>query len=567
MEVDMPSEANSPTVRAAIYARYSSDNQSEASIEDQVRICRALVEAHGWEVAQVYSDSAMSGASIFRPGYQKLLLAAPGQAFEVVVAEGLDRLSRDQADSATLYKQLSYLGIALWTVAEGPINELHVGLKGTMNALYLKEIAQKTHRGLEGRVRKGMSGGGNSYGYDVVKKIDDHGELVRGERRINPQQAAIVKRIFSDYARGISPRAIAKQLNRDGVPGPSGNAWGPSTIHGNWRRGTGILNNELYIGKQIWNRLRFVKNPQTGKRISRLNPQSEWIIGDVPDLRLIDQDLWDQVKARQGALQGTRSGGSSPGYWDRRRPRYLFTGLMRCGVCGGGVVTWNRMRIGCANARNKGTCTNKRTMRRDDLEAAVFEGLQHRLMDPALMDVFCEEYTRHMKALTREHNAAREGARAELGRVNRDLDRLVQALLEGTPARTVKDRMAQLEARKNVLEAQLAQGEDVKVAIHPNMARVYRERVANLRTALTQEDCKAEAAGIMRTLIDRIELTPVCQDGKEILSITLHGHLAGILGLAAKAKGPLDASGPSVECTKLVAGACNHREFGISTPV
>jgi hypothetical protein len=436
-----------------------------------------------------------------------------------------------------------------------------------MNALHLKEIAQKTHRGLEGRVRKGMSGGGNSYGYDVVKKIDDNGEPVRGERRINPQQAAIVKRIFSDYARGISPRAIAKQLNREGVPGPSGKAWGPSTIHGNWRRGTGILNNELYIGKQIWNRLRFVKNPQTGKRISRLNPQSEWIIGDVPDLRLIDQDLWDQVKARQGALHGTRSGGSSPGYWDRRRPRYLFTGLMRCGVCGGGVVTWNRVRIGCANARNKGTCTNKRTMRRDDLEAAVLEGLQHRLMDPDLVAVFCDEYTRHMNALTHEHNAAREGARAELGKINRDLDRLVQALLDGAPARTVKDRMAQLEARKDVLEAQLAQGEDVKVAVHPNMARVYRERVANLRTALTQEDCQAEAAEIMRTLIDRIELTPVCQDGKETLSITLHGHLAGILGLAAKAKGPLDASDPSMECTKLVAGARNHRQFEISTPV
>ncbi len=283
------------------------------------------------------------------------------------------------------------------------------------------------------------------------------------------------------------------------MPGPRGKAWGPSTIHGNWHRGTGILNNELYVGRQVWNRLRFIKDPQTGKRISRLNPPSEWIIGDVPDLRIIDQDLWDRVKARQGALQGNRSRGSGPGYWDRRRPRYLFTGLMRCGVCGGGVATWNRVRIGCVNARNKGTCTNRTTMRRDELETAVFEGLQHRLMDPDLMAVFCEEYTRHMNALTREHNAAREGAKAELGRVNRDLDRLVQALLDGAPARTVKDRMAQLEARKEALEAQLAQGEDVKVSVHPRMASIYRERVANLREALAREDCQAEAAEIMRT--------------------------------------------------------------------
>ena len=108
--------------------------------------------------------------------------------------------------------------------------------------------------------------------------------------------------------------------------------------------------------------------------------------------------------------------------------------------------------------------------------------------------------------------------------------------------------MAQLEARKDVLEAQLAQGEDVKVVMHPSMADHYRERVANLREALAKEGCQAEAAEIMRTLIDKIELTPVCRDGKATLSITLHGDLAGILGLAAKARGPLNASGAVVAC-------------------
>jgi site-specific DNA recombinase len=240
----MPSEANSPTVRAGAYARYSSDNQSQASIDDQVRICRAEIERHGWELTQAYTDAAISGASTFRPDYQELLLDASAGAIDVVVAESLDRLSRDLADVATLYKHLSFLGVRLWTVAEGQINELHVGLKGTMNALYLKDLAQKTHRGLRGRIEAGKSGGGNSYGYDVVKKIDDNGEPVRGERRINPQQAAIVKRIFKDYARGVSPRAIAKQVNKEGVPSPSGKGWGPSTIHGNWQRGSGILKNE-----------------------------------------------------------------------------------------------------------------------------------------------------------------------------------------------------------------------------------------------------------------------------------------------------------------------------------
>jgi len=130
-----------------VYARYSSDNQRDASIDDQVRICRAEIERHGWHLAQIYTNPAISGASTFRPGYQKLLQDASTGGLDLVVAEGLDRLFRDLAEVATLYKQLSYWGIGLVTVAEGPITDLHVGLKGTMNALALKEIAHKTHRG------------------------------------------------------------------------------------------------------------------------------------------------------------------------------------------------------------------------------------------------------------------------------------------------------------------------------------------------------------------------------------------------------------------------------------
>jgi site-specific DNA recombinase len=145
----MPSEVKLQTVRAGAYARYSSDSQRDASIDDQVRICRAEVERNGWDLVEIYADPAVSGASAFRPGYQKPLLGASTGAIDVVVAESLDRLSRDLADVATLYKHLSFLGVRLWTVAEGQITEFHVGLKGTMNALYLKDLAQR-HTGARG---------------------------------------------------------------------------------------------------------------------------------------------------------------------------------------------------------------------------------------------------------------------------------------------------------------------------------------------------------------------------------------------------------------------------------
>jgi site-specific DNA recombinase len=100
-----------------------------------------------------YHDAAISGASvILRPGVQSLLQDAQRGRFDIVLAEALDRVSRDQADVATLFKHLRFAGVQIVTLAEGEISELHVGLKGTMNALFLKDLAAKTHRGLRGRV-------------------------------------------------------------------------------------------------------------------------------------------------------------------------------------------------------------------------------------------------------------------------------------------------------------------------------------------------------------------------------------------------------------------------------
>lgn len=141
--------------RAAIYARYSSDRQRDASIEDQVRVCRRRIAQEGWAEGPIYTDHAISGASHLRPGYQKLLEDVRAGRVEAVVAESLDRLSRDQEHVAALFKLLSFHGIPLVTVGEGAVTELHVGLKGTMSALYLKDLADKTRRGLEGRVRQG----------------------------------------------------------------------------------------------------------------------------------------------------------------------------------------------------------------------------------------------------------------------------------------------------------------------------------------------------------------------------------------------------------------------------
>jgi len=128
---------------AAIYARYSSDLQREASIEDQIRICRERAAKEGWSIYKEYSDSGISGASLIRPGIQKLLQDAQAGRFGIVVTESLDRLSRDQEDIAHIFKRIGFAGGRIVTLSEGEINELHIGLKGTMGALYLKDLADK----------------------------------------------------------------------------------------------------------------------------------------------------------------------------------------------------------------------------------------------------------------------------------------------------------------------------------------------------------------------------------------------------------------------------------------
>jgi site-specific DNA recombinase len=545
-------------MRAAIYARYSSDNQRDSSIEDQVRLCQAYIEREGWTLIQTFADHAISGASTLRPGYQALLEAARHGKIDVVIAEALDRLSRDLSDIAHFHKLLSFANVRLITIGEGEIGDLHIGLKGTMNALYLKDLALKTHRGLEGRVRKGLSGGGLCYGYDVVRKHDAAGEPVRGERSINENEARIVRRIFKEFADGKSPRAIARALNADGIPGPSGATWGPSTINGNKERGTGILNNELYIGRLVWNRLRYVKNPSTGKRISRLNPPEAWIVHEVQELRVVEQELWDRVKKRQKAIsKPTRPDSRTPQpFWAKTRPRYLFSGLMKCGACGGNYVKISANRFGCAAARDKGVavCNNLLTVRRDSLEKALLDGLRHGLMDPELFAEFATEFHREFNRLQREDDAKRGAVRDEFARIERRLAKLVDLVLDtDQPPQILVAEMRSLEARKAEIEVRLDVPEEPRPLIHPNLAEVYRHKVAELNKALDEDASRDEAIELIRTLIERITLTP----SKNELQINLKGELAGILELcqAGKTKHGADSSAGSVQQIKMVAGA------------
>lgn len=164
-----------------------------------------------------------------RPGIQGLMRDAATGQFALVLSESLDRFSRDLEDTAALSKRLKFEDVRLVTISEGDVSTLQVGFKGTMNALFLQDLADKTRRGLRGRVEDGRSAGGVSYGYRVVRAPDG---APRGDREILAEEARVVERIFKDFVAGVSPKAISKGLNAAGVQGPRGAAWSPSTITG-----------------------------------------------------------------------------------------------------------------------------------------------------------------------------------------------------------------------------------------------------------------------------------------------------------------------------------------------
>jgi site-specific DNA recombinase len=247
-------------MRAVIYARYSSDLQREASIEDQLSLCSERAKRQGWTVVGTYTDYATSGADVMnRNGITTLLADARAGKFDIVVSEALDRISRDQEDIAGIYKRLRHSEVSIFTLAEGQVDELHIGLKGTMNALFLKDLASKIRRGQRGRIKSGFSAGGRSYGYQIVRELSEEGNLIRGKRCVNDEEAAVVLRIYTEYTSGKSPRKIAADLNYEGIPAPRGGQWNASTINGHRGRRNGILQNELYKGLLIHNRIRMVR--------------------------------------------------------------------------------------------------------------------------------------------------------------------------------------------------------------------------------------------------------------------------------------------------------------------
>ncbi len=551
-------------LRAVIYARYSSDLQREESIEDQVEVCRRYAQAQGWCLVNTYSDAAISGASRYRPSYQALIADARKNQFDIVVCEAVDRLGRRLADTADLQDTLAFLGIHLFTPSVGEVTALHVAIMGMMAQMTLRDIADKTKRGQLGRIRKGKVPSGLAYGYRIAAGADGDG----GHRTINLTEAQIVRRIFNEYATGIAPEKIAKDLNVEGIPGPGGRPWSNTTIRGQSKRGTGILNNSLYMGLLEWNRCSYVKDPATGRRVARPNPPEKWETCKVPELRIVDDDIWQNVKQQQMKIRlslrgqaGLKAGAARHDLYSTHRACFLLSGLMKCACCGGNLIIMGKDRFGCSTRRRRGTCTNASSITRQSIEARVLVGLKERLVTPELVLIFVKEFRAEYARLRFEALSSHDQTTKLVADIEKKIKAIMAAIEDGFYQPEMKVRMNALVAEKTRLLQSAQSGELAeKVVLHPRMHELYVRKVRELETFFLQGGVVGQAAmETIRGLITKVIIGPVNPTGG--YDAVLHGDLAVILGACEQAGGPdLRGSRPPGEISpgsqlSVVAGA------------
>jgi DNA invertase Pin-like site-specific DNA recombinase len=527
---------------AAIYARYSSDLQKDRSIPDQVALCESYAKREGLKVVAHFADRAKSGTSMHdRDGLEGLRNAAKAGAFDTVVVESSDRLSRDQEHLAYLYKRMTHYGVIILTVNEGRMTDIHVGVRGIVNSFAIKDLASKIKRGQNGLVAEGKVPGTVTYGYRRIIETLPNGlkQFKPGAREIDPEQAANVRRIFEEYADGKSPRDIAAGLTADRVPAPSGRAvWNhQSLMSGGGKKRGGILGNALYTGVLTWNQHSTVRDPDTGGETRRARPVNDHLIVQVPELRIVSQGLWERAQAVRTGRAAIKFGPA--GVVMRRsgvtHGKHILSGLLKCAVCNGPMIV-NKLSLGkryamCSDAFQKGLCSHRRSYVMDKIRDRVFAGLKDELTDPALFADVARAHAAEYAAEQKKNAVALRDAERQRSKVVAGIDRLVSAI-EGSdePVSQLMEKLKTREAERVALTERIRLlSADNVVTLHPNVVDDYLATITQLHKALSDNPNAAKNHMALRNVIDCIVVHPTPY--RADYGISVFGRLSAIMGV------------------------------------
>lgn len=507
-------------LRCAIYSRFSSDRQSAVSIDDQIRKCREYASRQGWVVLEehVYADHAISGTSAERTGLQRLLAAAEQKlrVFDAILIDDTSRLTRKLADALNFYERLTFAGVRLVAVSQGVDSdssqaEILFGVHGLIDSVYSRELGLKTHRGMQGCALKALHTGGRVFGYRSQRAADG----VKLE--IVEHQAATIRRMFELYSAGYSLKRIAYLLNAEGVKSPQpqkgrvSQSWCVSSVRH-------ILKNRRYKGQIIWNTKRKVRVPATGRRIYRRRPESEWVVTNAPELQIVSDELFAAVERRfviTQKLWGVGSSGLSRG---QQKQVYLFSGLLKCGECGGSITLvggrakTSRSVYGCSLHAQRGdsVCMNGLTIQRQLLEERILSGLQDRVLREEFIDyVICGL----QDEIRQRHEAFESGLKAlrdEKHRIESELKRLVEMIAIGNGSPSIMAAITEREARLREITNQVIEpGHGSIQEKLEELKTLAISRLTRLRVLLANPKAIHEARALLAEQIGKFTLERV----------------------------------------------------------
>jgi DNA invertase Pin-like site-specific DNA recombinase len=443
------------TGTVAIYARYSSDLQHEASIEDQARRAHEAIARAGGDPSKavLFPDFAISGASMARPALDALLRAVEAKQVDVIITEDVSRISRDMADAAQIFKRLRFANVPLISLSDGlDTSSKHAkmtfAIKSMFAEQYLDELADKTLRGLEGRMLAGFATGLVPYGYRTVAETDRSGRTVH-RIEIDEKEAPVVQRIFSEYQAGGTLHGIARALNREGIPSPRAGTkhkrfgWGSSSIRA-------ILYNDRYSGTWRFKERQWVKVPGTNKRQPRNRPPEEVMTMERPELRIIDAEIWAAVREQLTATHRKYTRKSDAPAGSRRRCTYMLSGVLMCDECGFPLVIYannTRAYYRCSTHHTKGTCENELKVREDIVRETTLGAIRDSLQSPdAIAHIrkhIAERLRDHSKSLDAELRETRE----RLKRTEERISGLVSFIAEGERSEYVVTGLRDMEVQ------------------------------------------------------------------------------------------------------------------------
>ncbi|WP_156467461.1 recombinase family protein [Methylobacterium sp. Leaf102] len=501
-----------PKDMAGIYARYSTANQKDASIERQVELSQEYVSRIGLRTVAPFVDRARSSMAASREGLDAMMEAAANRKFGVLVVENVDRLARDLSILSTVFRRLEALGIEMHDPKRGRLTIQDIAIQGLMGEQGRRLLLERTSFARRQMARLGLVPAGRAYGYDRI--VGQPGVLA-----LNPQQAEIVKLIFQLCQEGLSTRRIAWILNERTISPPhGGHAWSDKTI-------TLVLQNPIYIGTLVYGRHSSTRDPQTRRETRTLLPREDWIVRAVPHLRIVTSEVWSDVQARFVARRRVPiqapSGRASP---------LLLARRVHCPACGTPMhVTYQgtgRTSFRCGRFLRNRTCTHGGSVRVDEIEGAVLGEIGRRLVAGDLAVEYLAAYNEARAESDRDHAERRK----ELGRRVADMRRRLMesfdtALTIGFTSETLARIRVGLETDLGVAERALA-----VLPLPPAWATIDEGRMTEMAGSIGMlsgqgpfiavDEAGQRLAATIREVVQRVDVLSI-ERGHVRFSVTL----------------------------------------------